>query len=145
MKGSPLREFLFLMILAAGLILPLMGLSRRPAPVPRAVTADPAQERDIEVWLEVRFSHPPVSAALWQGDTLRWEGGEETRGDADIELSVHRLESTLRLEAEWEDGVENPYVELRLEPTDLQAHTLGEWGRSGRLDRTWRISWEEVP
>lgn len=145
MKGSPLREFLFLMILAAGLILPLTGLSRRPPPMNRPAAADPAAEREIEVWMEVRFSHPPLSAALWQGDTLRWEGGEETRGDADIELSVHRLESTLRLEAEWEEGVEDPYVELRLEPMDLQAQTLGEWGRSGRLNRSWRIPWEERP
>jgi hypothetical protein len=133
------------MMLATALLVPLSRLSRRPEPPENSSREAPADVTMREVWMEYRFSHPPRGTKLWQEGRILWEGGQEMEGDEDLQIGITRNESALRLEVEWDGHVEQAYAEIRLEPVDLEPQTFGAWGRNGRLDRSWRIAWEELP
>lgn len=143
MKGFPFAETVVCIGLLLGLLIPLSRTVPPIASGPDSVSTSPLPPEDlIEGWLELRFSHPPRSAMFSQGDTLLWEGGSDTREDADVELnpSVQQV----NLQVDWGEQADPPYVEWRLETEQHGTHKDGAWGRTGTNRFSWHVTWESV-
>ena len=142
MKGSPIRDALILLTLFLGLLVPLLGLSRKPIDPqtePRATTTG----QNIEAWLDIRLSHPATSIRVLKGDQEISQVEEAMGISLDTELPLEG--ETFSLEIQWPEMVGRPYVEVRLEPEGLPAIVRGKWGKPGVQTFRWFFQPEEMP
>ena len=142
MKGSPIRDALILLTLFLGLLVPLLGLSRKPIE-PQGEPQNTETVENIEAWLDIRLSHPASSIRVLKGDQEINEVEEAMGVSLDTELSLEG--ETFSLEIQWPEMVGRPYVEVRLEPEGLPAIVRGKWGKPGVQTFRWFFQPEEMP
>jgi len=146
MRGNPWLELTAVLAAVVLLSLPLVYLTRDAPALEEmsSVEPDAADTPALETWVDLQFSHPPVSWRLAQNSTTLAEGGGVQRDDADVVLAVQDNRSDVLLDVEWPEGVEQGYVEAAFEVGALPAVTRGGWG-DGRTTYRWELIWPESP
>ena len=120
MRGNPRLEWVMVLLLGLLLAWPLARLTRGGGVGRTYAHAEPLVARDTETWFDLRFSHPPESFVLSQGETVLASGGGSHREEA---------ESALRVT----DGREVPEVPRRHRPEEHLA-ARGAHALEGGLD-----------
>lgn len=139
MRGSPLREVLLVIMGAVILWFPLKSLTGKPSVLEES-ELETGENLTADCWLDFRFSHPPLSVQILQGDQVLWKGDATLRQDADVLLQIKDAHLSFQIQLEWPEAVEQGYAEITLEADNLPAETFGFWG-SGvhpeRLEMEW--------
>jgi len=142
MKGSPIRDALLLLTLSLGLLIPLLGLSRKPIE-PRREPRVAETNQTVEAWLDIRLSHSASSLRVLKGNEEVSRVEEAMGISLDTELPLEG--ETFSLEVQWPEMDGRPYVEVRLEPDGLPGIVRGRWGKPGVQTFRWFFQPEETP
>ena len=144
MRGRPLIEIVLFLVLAAMIVLPIIGLSRQPQG--RMIAGFSSESPSaVPIWFELRLSHQPQKLVVSSGgeelsldhrDPLRPEGEGWLKGqDGKLLISVG---------IEWPPEVREAYLEVSLEAGNLPRQTEGFWSR-GAVTTLLEFNLEDSP
>jgi hypothetical protein len=151
MKGNPLWELAWVVLLFALLLPPMLHVTRsrdrQPAPIPMTTpptTARPAIK--VPTWLTLRFAHPPQTFSVHQGEIELWKGAADspttTVFEEEIVLPVTQgLE--LRVMVTWPENTPSTIAELTLEPDGFRAVSRSAWSGGHPLNAVFEFLWSE--
>ncbi len=143
MKGSPRFEICLFVIAGLLLILPLRLLTGVAVSAPPDhLTVSVSETREVNAWVDFRFSALPEKVKIYQGDVLLWQGGGSRREDGDLTLRLTDNGALLRLELLWPAELKDAYVECSLEVDEMSDLRKGFWSQ-GHDDQLWNLAWEE--
>jgi len=140
LKGSPIREFILVLLAGCLLALPLFYLTRPSRRAPPAGARPAAASDEIPAWFSLRLSHTPERFTLRQGGQVLAQGGGLLRVEDDLVLQHDGGHVAVQLTLQWPDDVPSAYVELSLEPVEMPEQRLGFWA-AGTVTRTLEFSW----
>ena len=142
MRGHPLLEFWLVLGLGGMLLFPLWVLVRPIEPASATVpVSSTATMEGRDGWLTLRLSHAPSALEVRAGETILYAGSGETRWEGSAYLPIdgdQRL--VLQVTVEWLHEVDQPYLEIAVEPSGWPARQRGFWARSGET-RTFALEW----
>lgn len=139
MRGNPRLELALVLGFGLLLLFPLSRIHSRSV-MPSGPASEYASTHLMEVWIDVRFSHPPTRVELYHGDALLEAGEGETRWDLESFLPLVGDRLVLSLRVDWPEDIENAYTEIAVEPEGRARRVRGFWSR-GSAEKTLEFPW----
>ena len=145
MRGFPLINLLFVLVLLAGMATPLILLSVDADGKPAAPAESIKSDGSRPVSIKLRLAHPALEAGIYRDDKLvhAWklpEDGLELNASVELPYVSKSMEIEVRLK--WPEGTPETVAEVTLEPESLIGKSQNIWG-SGETSEVLNFSWNE--
>lgn len=146
MRGFPLINLLFVLVLLAGMAAPLIVLSVEADGQPAVVNTSVKADVNKPVSIHIRLVHPALEAGIYREDKLvhAWklpDDGQELNASVELPYVAKSMEIEVRLK--WPDGTPETVAEVTLEPENLPGKSQNIWG-SGETSEVLNFSWNET-
>jgi hypothetical protein len=141
MRGRPFIQALGFLAVWLLLAIPIFRVTQATVPAPVAAPRDVVAAAATPAWIELRFSRPPVSFTVRQGDAVLWaeDAPAGTRFERSIPLVLDDTGAEVHLEAALPDVGETA-VEVAVEPDGRARRSVVVWVE-GAVDDTVFFSW----
>lgn len=136
MRGSPITQWLLFLLVWSALVIPIYRVtSSQPTPTEVIV-----HKSTVPTWLSIRFSSPPSSFSLNQGNIELWRETEPkgTQFEEEFQIVFDEFGVELHLRAELPEITSA--MEITLEPNARAIRSQTVWA-DGDLDEFITFSW----
>lgn len=140
MRGSPLLEWLLLLVLASILT---VGLARITGGETRMVTVEPLPDAPtVPASIIIQCSALPLSIEWKQGNRLIWAqtNGLEALTEVDVAIYIEEKSCEFLLSVQWQTPETSAAVEVRIEPDGLEGRSVTFWSE-GPLEEIGVVEW----
>lgn len=144
MKGSPLKEFLLVLLFFGLLSIPLVLLTSRAKPTRIPTAPSGVSQEAISTWMTIRFAHRPESIEILSGKNkvLMLTEFESNTFEQEVSLAIREDQLELRITVKWPEGTPESICEMALAPDGLEEQSAHAWG-SETLDEIFSFSWRQ--
>ncbi len=146
MRGFPLKNLLWVLLLFAGLTIPMLRVDRPRELGPAEVESGPHPVAVVlPGLLRLRFAHAPLAvevAAAGRPVALRGEGLER-EGEVSLEGANPGLEISLKVT--WPAGTGRTVVEVGAAPDGQPEQLRNVWVEGSSVEEILRFSWRARP
>ncbi len=142
MRGSPPLHLALILVGFALIALPLIGLTSMAVPTTSGAPSLAERQPEHQVFIRLRFAHPPSHVTLSDAEQTLYEGQTELLQELSRTLIIPAEGLELSLTVKWPEGTPDTAVTLELEPDALDTQSQTRWSTGPVMEEVLPFVWK---